>query len=545
MKHLGNVMDINGAEIEPVDIITFGSPCQDLSVAGKREGLEGERSNLFYEAVKIIREMREATNGQQPTFAVWENVPGAFSSNGGFDFRAVIESLIEAEVPMPQSGKWANAGMVRGSGRSVAWRVLDAQYWGVPQRRKRILLVADFAGQRAGEILFEQPRLPRNFETCGEEGQEATTYSATSNRAASERRVTYGQKEIAYTGTLLRDLRQKIGTQTFEEWLRGASLLVQQKKILRFDLYGEDELQLAEKCRIQKWEQGDSPLDCPAWPVCRLWQTGCEGCPPQEFRLEEQRARELSQALQDVSLQVSPGETILSCVRESGESEKVVLDALSSIQERAAITFRDTVGTLRASAGAPKHESDWEQLICQTESRKAREEVAAGVGEGVEGVVYYESGPGWISEGFGCLRAEGENRPSRPTHTVVVGTVSAKWAKGTGGPAGDECQNLVALYENHGQDSRITGPLDIVPTVHRKFGTGGNNTPLVHTYAVRRLTPTECLRLQGFPDYWLDDIPGNSDTAKYKAIGNSLAIPCVLWIMRQIKQITKGENQCT
>ena len=170
MKHLGDITQINGAEIEPVDIITFGSPCQDLSVAGKRDGLEGKRSNLFYQAVRIIREMREATNGVYPRIAVWENVPGAFSSNGGQDFRSVLEEITEAEIPMPKSGRWATAGMVRGNGRSAAWRVLDAQYFGIAQRRKRIFLVCDFAGQRAGEILFECEGNDWNFTKGSQEG---------------------------------------------------------------------------------------------------------------------------------------------------------------------------------------------------------------------------------------------------------------------------------------------------------------------------------------------------------------------------------------
>lgn len=156
MKQLGDVTKIKGAEIEPVDIITFGSPCQDLSVAGKRAGLAGGRSGLFMEAIRIIREMREATNGNYPRFAVWENVPGAFSSNKGRDFRAVISELAGCEVPMPTDNQWANAGMVRRNGCSLAWRVLDAQYWGVPQRRRRIFLVTDFRGQSAPEILLSK-----------------------------------------------------------------------------------------------------------------------------------------------------------------------------------------------------------------------------------------------------------------------------------------------------------------------------------------------------------------------------------------------------
>ena len=162
MKQLGDVTKIDGEAIDPVDVITFGSPCQDLSVAGKQTGIhDGKRSSLFFEAVRIIREMRGATNGKYPRFAVWENVPGAFSSNKGADFCAVLQALCEiadpdAAVPEPPKGKWSKAGCIVGDGYSIAWRVYDAQYWGVPQRRKRIYLVADFGSERAGEILFER-----------------------------------------------------------------------------------------------------------------------------------------------------------------------------------------------------------------------------------------------------------------------------------------------------------------------------------------------------------------------------------------------------
>ena len=164
MKHYGDVSKLNGAKLPPVDIITFGSPCQDMSVAGKRAGLSGSRSNLFYEAVRIVKEMRCKTNGEYPRFVVWENVPGAFSSNKGEDFKAVLEEICKIKddsisVSQPESGKWTNAGEIVGDAFSVAWRVFDAQYWGVPQRRKRIYLVADFAGECAGEILFEQKSL--------------------------------------------------------------------------------------------------------------------------------------------------------------------------------------------------------------------------------------------------------------------------------------------------------------------------------------------------------------------------------------------------
>ena len=182
MKHLGDVSNINGAEIEPVDIITFGSPCQDLSIAGKQAGLhEGERSNLFFQAIRIIKEMRNATSNQFPRYALWENVPGAFSSNNGDDFRAVLQSFCSiceegVSVPRPADGVWQSAGCVLGDGYSIAWRVLDAQYFGVPQRRRRIFLVGSFANERAGEILFKSEGLPWDSEKGRKAWESASRY---------------------------------------------------------------------------------------------------------------------------------------------------------------------------------------------------------------------------------------------------------------------------------------------------------------------------------------------------------------------------------
>ena len=186
MKHLGDITKINGAEISPVDVIIGGSPCQDISVAGKRAGLAGARSGLFMEQIRIVKEIRNATNGTRPRFMVWENVPGAFSSNKGSDFAAVLEEtirIIEPEAPrvdVPERG-WPTWGQYRDVGGrwSVAWRVLDAQYWGVPQRRRRIALIADFGGSAAGEILFNRKSVSRDSESCEEtrEGAAAATES--------------------------------------------------------------------------------------------------------------------------------------------------------------------------------------------------------------------------------------------------------------------------------------------------------------------------------------------------------------------------------
>ena len=186
VKQLGDITQINPDEIEPVDIICAGSPCQDLSIAGKRKGLNGERSGLFRTAVELVRRMRERTAGEFPRFFVWENVPGAFSSNRGMDFRAVLEEIGESKIPMPQGNRWATAGLVQCPGAEIAWRVLDAQYWGVPQRRRRIFLVADFAAddRRAGEILFETTSVCGDPETGKGAGEGTAGGTADGTRIA-------------------------------------------------------------------------------------------------------------------------------------------------------------------------------------------------------------------------------------------------------------------------------------------------------------------------------------------------------------------------
>lgn len=159
----GDISTLSGDAFGPADVVAWGSPCQGLSVAGERKGLDDPRSKLFHEGIRFIDELRAATGGASPRFSVWENVPGALSSAGGGDFQAVLSAFLESEVPMPRSGRWANAGVVRGGGREVAWRILDSQHFGVAQRRRRVFVVTDFRGQRAAEVLFEREGVSRDI----------------------------------------------------------------------------------------------------------------------------------------------------------------------------------------------------------------------------------------------------------------------------------------------------------------------------------------------------------------------------------------------
>jgi DNA (cytosine-5)-methyltransferase 1 len=213
MRHLGSVTEIKGAELEPVDVVTFGSPCQDLSVAGLQKGIhDGERSNLFFQAVRIIKELRDkdARTGRtnehiRPRFAVWENVPGAYSSNGGHDFQAVLQALAEVadpdvSIPFPEKGKWTKAGCIVGDGWSIAWRTLDAQFFGLAQRRKRIYLVADFGSECAGEILFEREGMSGHSEPSAAQGQGTAEDSQGSAGGSGETIKAYGIDHAITTG---------------------------------------------------------------------------------------------------------------------------------------------------------------------------------------------------------------------------------------------------------------------------------------------------------------------------------------------------------
>ncbi len=486
MKHIGDVTKINGADIEPVDIITFGSPCTRLSVAGRHDGFditfkcEGSKDNphdiykktiratdkyqyiyndtclicgkeitetnesaLFFHAIRIISEMRETTDGQFPRFAVWENVPGAFSSNKGEDFRAVLEEIAEAEIPMPRSGKWANAGMVRTERVDIAWRVLDAQYWGVPQRRKRIFLVADFGGRCASEILFVEQGLRGDI--------------AESRKARQEAAATVGDGIEESNCLTPWDVQSRRIHDVNGKWPslyggEGGGHGYVATGIIPFNTG-----------QITSPQNGNNPKPGdPCHTLCSNEHIPAIAIPQHDIA---------------VTSFTSEGDTVrVERITPEGEI----------LTEPSQLTMRDVSRILRAGAGAPKHEADWESLIIESQ------------------IAYPDPAHSLLAKANMSFRDD-------------VDTVVAV-----------DCRNLC-------ENEELSG------TIQAKENGGYSlnyQNPVRIGYAVRRLTPLECERLQGFPDHWTD-IPGASDTARYKALGNSIAVPCLDYIFENMSELLK------
>ncbi len=410
MKHLGDVTKINGKEIAPVDVITFGSPCQDLSVAGRRAGLDGERSGLFMEAIRIIKEMNEATNGRYPKYAVWENVPGAFSSHKGEDFRIVLEEFCKvkdgrAAVPRPTDGKWRTAGLIVADGYSLGWRVLDAQFWGVPQRRRRIFLVADFTGQCAGEILFKQDGLQRSF--------------------AESRETWHGIRSDS-----VKCAREASG-------IDGSG------------------------------DRGDTTAPP---PVILLDNH------PHDSRLKVSGDQT---ALQTLTTRMGTG---------GNNTPLIVIRGMNILQDP--ISHEDIAPCL--STGNPKT-GQANIGVCYSIDRAAfnqGQNAQYKIGIDSSGISYtlVAKGPGAVCYSAGL-------------HGTKAGTLDANYYKGCG--------------ERNGKEREIVA------------------CPTPTKWIVRRVTPTECARLQGMPDWWCDGIK-HSDAAEYKMWGNGMALPCVLFVMQGI-----------
>ena len=455
MAHAGDITQLHGGKLPPVDIVTFGSPCQGLSLAGQRRGLADERSGLFMEAIRIIDEMREATHGEYPRFALFENVPGALSSAGGRDFAAVLQSFTKAEIPMPYSGRWANAGMVRGGGVDLAWCVYDAQYFGTAQRRRRLFLVCDFAGRSAGEILFVPKSLRGYFEAGGTPRQGLTAFAESGADTAGA--------EIKRCLPLL------------------------------YENHGQD-------------TRFSGPLDV-APTVSASYGMGGNNQP---FIVYERGGK-------GPLLQVEKGGTLATGNDQylfAAQTVEILNDqgGASLTVERSGLspTLRSqTHGNLPVVAAG----FDLQQITSKTNRSILRPVQPTLCGTGQPHVVTMATGQA-NAEVLADIAPTLNCNHEQPllVHPQIAGTLCASGA-GLSRPAGMGSET----------DFCITRYADLI---------------------VRRLTPLECERLQGFPDFWTEQGDGRaiSDTSRYQMLGNSIAVPCVAYIMQGIYHALERRN---
>ena len=502
MKHYGDISAIDGSELEPVDIISFGSPCQNLSVAGKREGLDGDRSSLFYEAIRIVKEMREATNGKYPRYIVWENVPGAFSSNKGEDFKAVLTEICKVkdeQVSISKPAKWENAGRIMGDGFSIAWRLLDAQYWGVPQRRQRIYLVADFDGESAGKILFESEGL------SGYSAQGFKSWQNAANGITEGVGETGGQdslmfenhsQDTRYRGPLA--VAQTVSS-TYGTGGNNQPFVVQTPKTLKVrcgcEGGGKGAL-VQDNLSATLSTNNDQTLFQPrAYGVCAKNSNSMKSDNPNSGFYEADTSRCLdanggNPTCNQGGIAVIEGNGSRPSHRGDGYKESDVMYTLNATEQHA-VAFAEVHATLSANDG-PKGPSS--QMMKNPE-------------ENFVGEVSYGIGRPAMNQGYNA-------RFSFQIEEEVEPTLVASGASGVAHPrfssskasffteANEECANTLVATDY--KDPPIVNDGDEVD------------------YIVRRLTPTECARLQGFPDWWCDDLgipdPTDEDIAKWREV---------------------------
>ena len=547
MKHYGDVSRMDGGNIEPVDIITFGSPCQDMSIAGKREGLDGNRSGLFYEAVRIIKEMRCATNGKYPRYIVWENVPGAFSSNKGEDFRCVLESvcrIADETVSVPSAQKWQSAGSIMGDGYSVAWRVLDAQYWGVPQRRKRIYLVADFAGGSAGKILFESE---------GVSGYSAEGFRTWQGAAAD------AQEGFGETGTFC--LNDQGGqrmdvTEEVTNTLRAES----HHPPLVFENHSQDSrytgpLDVAQTVLSTFGTGGNNQPFVVETPKTLKIRSGCEGGGKGAL-IQDDKSATLG-CNNDQTLFVPTAFGI--CSKES--------NAMKSDNPHSGFYKAETARTIDTSNQSPS-KNQGGMAVVALEGNGARPS-HRGSGYSEDNVSFTLNATEQHVVAYGIDRATYNMGQNAQFGIAVEEEVEPTMvAKGPGAVAHPVYTTSKNSYHTEAEE-------DVANTL---VATDYKDPPTISEepyYIVRRLTPTECARLQGFPDWWCDDLgtekptdeelyhwykvfetwrqataPGSkpktskqikkwladpySDSAEYKMWGNGVALPCVVFVLSGI-----------
>ena len=467
MKHYGDISKMNGGEIPPVDIITFGSPCQDMSVAGKRDGLSGSRSSLFFEAVRIIKEMRCKTDGRYPRFIVWENVPGAFSSNKGEDFRAVLEEVCkirENNVSVPKPSKWQRAGKILGDGYSVAWRQLDAEFWGVPQRRKRIYLVADFAGWCAGKILFESEGLSGYSSQGFRAWQETANGSAKSIGETGSNSLMFENhgQDCRYTGPL--DVAQTV-LSTFGTGGNNQPFVVQTPKTLKIrsgcEGGGKGALIQEDKSATLGCNNDQTLFVPKVYGICAKDSNAMKSSNPNSGFYEATTSR---------------------CLDGNGGNPSCNQGGMAVIEGN---------GTRPSHKGDGYKESDVMYTLNATEQHG----VAYGIGRPA------------MNQGYNA-------KFSFQIEEEVEPTIVAAGASGVAHPVFSSSKaSFFTTAEEELANTLVASDYKDPPIV---------NDEMEEDYIVRRLTPTECARLQGFPDWWCDDLgteePTNEEIAYWKDV---------------------------
>ena len=508
VKHYGDVNSIRGDEVEPVDIITFGSPCQNLSIAGKRAGLDGKQSSLFFQAIRIIKEMRCATDGRYPRFIVWENVPGAFSSNGGEDFRAVLNAVCSIKdggisVPGPPKGKWANAGCVMADGFSLAWRVVDACLWGVPQRRKRIYLVADFTGGSAGKILFESEGVsgytPQGFRAWqGAAGGAAPCIGAAGGICLNDQGGNRMDVTDDVTCTLRAEahhppcvLEQAVFENHSQDTRYTGPLETAPTVNATYGMGGNNQPFVVETPKTMKIRAGKSgggkgillQDDKSATLSCNNDQTVFV---PSAFDTGESQCNEL--VVQAFGI----------CSKES--------NAMKSDNPYSGFYEAETSRTLDANGGNPSCNQGGIAVVAVQGSMIGRDDRNGPQGSGVNEDV--------------CFSLTGADRHAvaYPTYCTSKNSYFMRAEK-------ELANTLVATdYKDPPviNDVRTASGKDVFGTISASMGSkqwlgnqeafSGDYHIVEPDYIVRRLTPTECARLQGFPDWWCDGLGTENPT---------------------------------
>ena len=481
MKHYGDVSAQNGANLPPVDIITFGSPCQDMSVAGKRSGLDGERSSLFYQAVRIVKEMRCKTNGKYPRFVVWENVQGAFSSNKGEDFRAVLSSLCKIKredyaVPELPNGKWDNAGCIMAEDFSLAWRMFDAQYWGVPQRRKRIYLVADLDGGSAGKILFESEGV------SGYTSQGFRSWQGTAGSA---------EESVGASSLCLNDQggQRMDVTEDFTATLRAAS----NHPPLVFENHSQDTrykgpLDVAQTVSSTYGMGGNNQPFVLETPKTLKIRSGCEGGGKGAL-IQENKSATLS-CNNDQTVFVPKCYGI--CSKDS--------NSMKSDNPHSGFYEAETSRCLDANGGNPSCNQGGMAVVAVQGSMIGRAEKNGPQGSGIgEDVSFTLNTADRHAVAF-----------SQEAYDKYVENDTGSSLRASGGMYGGGSETLV--YSTSKNSYHTEAEENLANTL---VATDYKDPPTVAEepqYIIRRLTPTECARLQGFPDWWCDDLGTENPT---------------------------------